>query len=493
MGLMSGAITSAVQAQVLTDNTGAVTHVPVLLTEQGACEPLLDYMLHMSGRSRSWQSNLLRAVRLLLEYAAANAACFANERELFASFAERLCTGTIGADGIDASGLYWRPLRWAHANALLHVLAEFAAHLAEARGDAPPLARLRPSSSHDEMLAWAAWSQRKHRSFLGHTRSGKDAWSKEPSWSVGRPMPTVIGEEIKAFPEARFMELLLHGFVRRGRGAEATLGARLNLRDCLITLMMHGGGCRLSECFHLYVQDVAFDPHDPTVAVVRIHHPANGSAPDDWRNERGESVRGNRAAFLAQRGLRPRSELRDTRHAGWKDPSLDGRFYLELRWFPRDYGRLFLRLWTLYLRQIAGVPRAHPFAWLTLDGPVPGAMYRMTHYHRAHERAVRRLDLVPAKNLGTTAHGHRHAYGRRLRAAGVDPLVRMRAMHHRSMESQQVYTEPLLGEVLSTFEEAEARMRGGKGTPVPAPLLAAGFESIDPDALLSGLNPTLRR
>ena len=491
---LSCAITTVVQAKVFTDNTGAAAHVPVLLTEQGVCGSLLDYTLHMSGRSRAWQSNLLRAVRRLLDYAAANAACFASERELFASFAERLYTGTIGADGGDASGLYWRPLRWAHAKALLHVLAEFTAHLAEERGEAPPLMRLRPSSSHDEILAWASWSQRQHRSFLGHLWSAKEAWRKRPSWSVGRPMPTVIGEEIKAFPEARFMELLLHGFVRRGRRDEATLGARVNLRDCLITLMMHGGGCRLSECFHLYVPDVALDPHDPTVAVVRIHHPANGSAPDDWTNERGEPVRGNRAAFLAQRGLRPRSELRDTRHAGWKDPSLDGRYYLELRWFPRDYGRLFLQLWTLYLRQIAGIPRAHPFAWLTLDGPVPGAMYRMTHYHRAHERAVRRLNLVPAKNLGTTPHGHRHAYGRRLRGAAVDPLVRMRAMHHRTLESQQVYTEPQLNEVLRTFEDAEARMSAGTGaSPVPAPLLATGFEKIDPTALLSGPNPALHR
>ena len=457
---MSGAVTTVVQAKVFTDNSGAAAQVPVLLTENGVCGPLLDYMLRMSGRSQAWQRNLLRAVRLLLDYASANAGCFASERELFVSFVERLSTGTIGADGSDASGLYWRPLRWMHAKTLRHALAEFTAHLAEERGEAPPLARLRPSSSFDDMLAWAGWSQRKHRSFLGHTWSPEEARIKRPSWSTGRAAPTMIGEEIKAFPESRFMELLLHGFVRRGRRGEASLAARVNLRDCLITLMMHGGGCRLSECFHLYVGDVMLDPHDPTVAVVRIHHPADGAAPDDWTNEKGEPVRGNRAAYLAPRGLRPRSELRDTRHAGWKNPSLDGRYYLELRWFPRDYGRLFLQLWTLYLRQMAGVPRAHPFAWLTLGGPDPGAMYRMTHYRRAHDRAVRRLSLAPAKNAGTTPHGHRHAYGRRLHAAGVEPLVRMRAMHHRALESQQVYTEPPTAEIIRTLRQAEAQIAG---------------------------------
>lgn len=237
--------------------------------------------------------------------------------------------------------------------------------------------------------------------------------------------------------------------------------------------MMNGGGCRLSECFHLYVEDVLLDPHDSTVAVVRIHHPAEGAAPDDWTNEKGEPVRGNRAAYLAPRGLRPRSELRDTRHAGWKNPSLDGRYYLELRWFPRDYGRWFLQLWTLYLRQIAGVPRAHPFAWLTLGGPDPGAMYRMTHYRRAHDRAVQRLNLAPAKNLGTTPHGHRHAYGRRLRAAGVEPLVQMRAMHHRALESQRVYTEPAIAEIVQTLRQAETRIEGREA----AATLTAKLES----------------
>lgn len=457
---MSFAITSVVQAKVFTDNSGAAAQVPVLLTESGVCGPLLDYVLRMSGRSRAWQCNLLRAVRLLLDYTVANAGCFASERELFTSFVERLCSGTIGADGSDPSGLYWRPLRRAHAKTLLHALAELTVHLAEERGEAPPLARLRPSSSYDDMLAWAAWIERKHRSFLGHTWSAEEAWGRRPAWSTGRPTPVIIGEEVKAFPEARFMEMLLHGFVRRGRRSEASLAARVNLRDCLITLMMHGGGCRLSECFHLYVGDVMLDPHDAATAVVRIHHPVDGTAPDDWTDQKGEPVRGNRAGYLAARGLRPRSELRDTRHAGWKNPALDGRYYVELRWFPQDYGRLFLQLWTLYLRQIAGVPRVHPFAWLTLDGPEPGAVYRMTHYRRAHDRAVRRIGLVPGKSLGTTPHGHRHAYGRRLRAADVDPLVRMRAMHHRAVESQQVYTEPPTGEIIHTLRQSEARIAG---------------------------------
>lgn len=344
---MSGAITTVVQAKVFTDQTGAATHVPVLLTENGVVDSLLDYVMRMSGRSRAWQRNLLRAVRMLLDYSAANLGSFASERELFASFAERLYTGTVG-------------------------------------------------------------------------------------------------------------------------------------------------GCRLSECFHLYVQDVALGPHDPTLPVVRLHHPSEGAAPEDWINEKGERRSGNRAAYLAQRGLRPRTELRDTLHAGWKNPALDGRYYLELRWFPSDYGRLFLKWWQLYLRQIAGVPRAHPFAWLTLERREPATMYRMTHYQRAHARAVRRIGRAAAKHLGTTPHGHRHAYGRRLWAAKLDPLVRMRALHHRALDSQQVYTEPPLGEIMRILAQAETRIATDvRASPVPALLLATGFENVDPGGLLSGPQPKL--
>ena len=131
---MSGAVTTVVQAKIFTDHTGAAAHVPVLLTENGVVGPLLDYMLRLAGRSRAWQRNLLRAVRLLLDYGVANRGSFASERELFASFVERLYGGTVGEDGCDASGLYWRPMRWTQANALLHVLAEFTAHLAQERG-----------------------------------------------------------------------------------------------------------------------------------------------------------------------------------------------------------------------------------------------------------------------------------------------------------------------------------------------------------------------
>ena len=88
-------------------------------------------------------------------------------------------------------------------------------------------------------------------------------------------------------------------------------------------------------------------------------------------------------------------------------------------------------------------------------------MYTLTQYNKAHAAACERIGLTVSKALGTTPHGHRHAYGRRLRNAEVDkPLIR-RFMHHASVESQEVYTQPTSREVLAALEAATRRLRDG--------------------------------
>lgn len=63
------------------------------------------------------------------------------------------------------------------------------------------------------------------------------------------------------------MELLTEGF-KVGRG--------LDLRNILITLLLHGAGFRASEPFHLYVSDVIPDPSNERSALVQAmgiaHH-----------------------------------------------------------------------------------------------------------------------------------------------------------------------------------------------------------------------------
>ena len=78
---------------------------------------------------------------------------------------------------------------------------------------------------------------------------------------------------VKYFPEKHVLDLLFKGFVRRGTQNEPDISKRLNLRDILITILLHGGAVRVSEPFHLYIHDVMADPIDSEISLVRIYHP----------------------------------------------------------------------------------------------------------------------------------------------------------------------------------------------------------------------------
>jgi hypothetical protein len=264
---------------------------------------------------------------------------------------------------------------------------------------------------------------------------------------------------------------------------------------------MHGAGFRLSECFHLWVSDVQPDPLNPTVAQVRIYHPSEGEVPHNTLDALGNPFRGNRAAYLAiQYALKPRNELVDHQAAGWKDPALDGRYYMQAYWFPTVLGRIFLRLWNLYLHQLVDIDRCHPYAFVVESRSTAGGLYCIDNYKQAHARAVERIGLAVEKGLGTTPHGHRHAYGRRLMRAGIDPLLRKKALHHKSMHSQTVYTAPNVTDVSKALDQASVVLnamsvdeRWLKSVFDLEDLLVCGFSDVDPDGLFSGPNPKLRK
>ena len=138
---------------MIADETGAVAEIPVLLTDRGPLEPLVDYLLwRRQDRSVQWMRKVVQAVSLLLAYMKANAACFDKPEELFHTFAQRLHSGTVGEDGFDPSGLYWRPMQRRNVAMLLGCLSDFSDWLVEHKRTQP----LNPShtaSRFDEMLA----------------------------------------------------------------------------------------------------------------------------------------------------------------------------------------------------------------------------------------------------------------------------------------------------------------------------------------------------
>jgi len=464
--------------KVISDNTGVATEIPVIVLESGPLLPLVDYLLeHSRTRSFSWMIKVTQGVGLFLDYMSANQDCFDDPKKLFKTFMLRLETGTIGEDGYDPSGLGWFGMRASTGRQLTYSLSEFFNWMAENYGT-KPVNPWREATNYEEKLNWAAWHQKHNRAFLGHT------WSREGASSVvkrARAMmkraPVVNCEGVKFFPEDRFNDLLSRGFIVPGKQKSRRIQERLNLRDILITMLMHYGGLRISEPFHLYVHDVMPDPADRSRAYVRIFHPSEGDAPPDWLDAKGKPIECKREAYLRSKyGLRPRNMyyLSDQLCAGWKNNALDSKKnYIDVHWFPLWSGEMFLKIWTLYMIQRIQKACDHPFAFVTAEGKP----YAIDSFMFAHRRAVERIGLTPAKDLGTTPHGHRHAYGQRLQRLDVTKPTIKKAMHHASIESQEVYTEASNAKVMRELDAAMARLEAGQSQ---APdFLSFGFEDVD--------------
>lgn len=483
--------------KVVRDNTGIHEEIPVILTEFGPLKSLIQYVLkHRHMLSESNTSKLVQAVGLLIDYMEANHQAFDNPNDLFATFVQRLYSGTVGGNGTDPSGLYWDARSPAVVRVIVNHLSRFSDWMAQQHG----LKQLNPwrqATRAEEQLAWAAWQHQKTRSFLSHTMSVDVAALKvsQARTTLLKKSPLIGHEPVKFFPADRMGDLLFKGFIVPGKQKSLRIEERLNLRDILITMLLHYGGLRMSEPFHLYVHDVIHDDTEPGTALVKVYHPSLGQAPSDLRDTKGKPVAGNRATYLRNKyGLMPRTDYKSTHtlHAGWKGNALDSKqHFMHVHWAPRWAGELFWKLWVFYMAQRDQLNPSHPYAFVTREGKP----YSIDAYEDAHATAVKRIGLVPAKALGTTPHGHRHAYGQRLSDLGLDAIFLKKALHHKSLESQAIYTEPDRAKLNRAIDAALASAKGAEdGGALPPPdLLAYGFMDVDPLGLLSGPRPKLLR
>ena len=472
---MSGYV--RVFGKLVQDNTGAVSRMPILLTPEGPLLPLVEYFRqYLRVRSPSWMDRVAQAVELLMQYTSANRSAFADAESLFQGFMTAMYHGTISGDGHDQSGLFWRPRRTRNANVLIGAVANFSDWLAK-RGLAQSVnpVDLKPQQ-HERVLAMAAYEHRRSQAFLGHVMPRADDAAPTVRVTPLRRSPPVRSDDRPpSFPQDYFTRLITEGMVRRGYKGHANIIERMNSRDVLITLLMEGAGLRISEPFHLWVDDVQINPVDPSQAVVNIYHPSEGMAPRDWRDAGGQPAK-NREDYLGRRYARsPRHLLYGSSEwAGWKNPTLDNAKTrsMSVHWRCPAYGQLFLVLWQRWLRERALLAPNHPWAFVTTKKGQrgqgkPGSVYTIASFVAAHRRAVERIGLVPAKANGTTPHGHRHAMGQYMVGADMAAAAIMKILHHASLESQTVYTRPSAEEANRMLQEADRRMRGLPEPPEP--------------------------
>jgi site-specific recombinase XerD len=443
--------------------------------------PLIDYFgEHGRTRSISWQNEVARAVGLLIDYLVANSDTFkalaGNQRpQIFSAFAEALVTGTIDAQGDDASALFWEPKKLKRSSHLLNMVTAFSDWLV-VRYDTTPLNPWKAASVAEQIAYWRRFDKRRASALLSHAASHDDAVARSymaRSVRVLRKTPVSTAQPVKSFPEEHIWNLLTQGMARGGprRGRLSHDGQIL--RDMMIVVLLHGGGLRESEPFHLYVSDVGINAAAPHSAVVRLYHPEQGSAPADYVDPLSMArVRADREEYLRLRwGLQPRNLVIGRFHAGWKDLQLSNarEQYAMVHWFPSYWGEIFLKLFRLYVMHCRSRHAPHPYLFVSHKAQYEGEPYTVDAFRQAHGRAVHRMGLVPSAELGTSPHGHRHAYGRRLAESGVPKLVIQRAMHHKSPQSQGVYTAPDDGQVEQVLRAAQISVE----SPPPSALLEA--------------------
>lgn len=427
------------------DHTGRDVLLPALLTQDGILLSHIRYLADIKfiHRSSSWRERSVFALKLLIKFINSNGREITKVTDLLSAFALALEIGTINVSTqTDPSCLYWSPRKIDDAKTLLGHITSYTDWLAEQADYMAVRANpFREATYVEQQLNWCAYYQKESNIFLRHLRNSDDAASSNSrTRSVKTSNPSKSTRPAtKRFPESEIQNLLQNGWVRRNGSPDATEHDFIDYKGRAINILMHYGGLRKSEVFHMFLIDLIPDKKKNDV-IVRIYHPSNGRLPDDIVGYT------NRMDYLSRRyRMLPRNKYIKSHslHSGWKEPLLsegaDG--YIEVHFFPMKMSKEFLYNYMMYLKhqRVDPLPGAdHPYAFTNTQG----SPETVKNFNRQHRDAVNRIGLVHAKRLGTTEHGHRHAYGQRLTNAGLNEVVIQKAMHHKSLESQEVYTGP---------------------------------------------------
>lgn len=430
-----------IRARYRSDATGREVLLPAIFTESGLVLSHLRYLSSHLGRSQTWRSKSIAALIRLIKYINANIDYYSSATELLRGFKGVLTGGSFSQTTLeDPSGLYWRSLSAENASSTLWYITHYTDWLSlQPDYSSVRINGFRKATSTEVRLNWCAYYNKKGYVFLDYLDSRDDV--REAVGQVRNvradDIPVGLVDSVVRFPEDKIDVLLKIGFVRRdNRGVVLCDEKSPDYKSQALTILMHYGGIRRSEALHIYLQDVIVD-RVRREAIVRVYHPSLGKAPDRAYSSRSE--------YLAVRyRLKPRSQYLVTErlHLGWKTPLLTNsrEKYFSVSFFPPEKAAEFLSVFTNYLKyQRVSPPEYadHPYAFTNCNGAPETAK----NFSRLHKAAVERIGLKHCKHLGTTEHGHRHAYGYRLSEYGFTPLEIKVAMHHKSISSQQVYTQ----------------------------------------------------
>ena len=462
----------------------ASEHVPVIIVseENGFFLREAHEFFHddrYSSKSHSWRTKVAKTIGLFYDFFKASEAedlgASITQHKLVRNFLLAISKGTILRDGTDPTGLRWKASR-------AEVYATRKSHLRMFLGALQDLVDedvVIPTRFCQASMSSRALEYAKQRSLLYHIGTPRKH-SGEPSFGH-----TSIGIKHKKAPfKADAIIPLLEKGCRRNRPIRAfydrngnpTLASEFNLNLLMAVILMVGGGLRQSELFHIFLEDVRPDG-------IWMYHPEEGR---DRKNRR-------RADYLKEEfGLLPRNRISGTQRAGWKKFLItDSKWMRSPLFLMPYYHELFYKAFSEYRRHIYPGNPTHPYLFVSTDTRYYGQPWTIEGLKDAFKTAMHKIGEQPSKFDDTNMHAFRHSYGHALVSMDLSPLYIQEAMHHLSVESQNVYTRPSDGKVNDCLKAAAERMtamKDGGYADLPrleAPDLIGGKYKSDPAGIFT--------
>ncbi len=412
-----------------------VIAVQALFTEQGVLISLLRFIYLNRRKSQSWQERCVFAAELLLRFLLFKSDDAISGTALLQAFVDAICFGTLDSNNEDASGLFWRPRSSDDVSFLLSLINRYCDYLDSQHGTGlPKLSPLRKTTYVEEKLLWCAYYKRASSAFLNHlSKHSKFQFTK--TRVIEPPSRELLAvESVYRFPESEFKNFLINGFRRTINDSDYA--------SQLIVFLMHFGGLRLSECFHIYTSDISID-RKTGHALVKVFHPSAGKSPDPAFSTRRELLN-------IRYGLKPRNEYPRTHrlYSGWKSPLLTNRdLSFSVFFYPLSAAREFAKLLQLYLYQRSSTD--HPYLFTNYVGQPESRK----NFIKKYQNALSTVGLEIGKHVGGSPHSHRHSFGYRLAEAGFNLSEISKAMHHKSPDSSRVYIKPRDSEIRAKLRE----------------------------------------
>lgn len=401
--------------------------LPAIFTSAGVLISHLRFLYSKRNKSQSWQERNTFAIEQLLKFINSQTFIVTSATEVLNAFVDALSFGTINGDQSDETGLFWKPRKTEDINVLLGHINQYCDYIDQLYGfELPNLNPMRKATKAEERLRWCAYYKRTRNCFLNHLSNTRDqnfSYSREVTTQSN---PMISMESVNRFPASYFNAFIKEGFVKSCNGE-----FQLDYASILIVMLMHYGGLRLSECFHIYVHDISIDTKTGH-SLIKVFHPSDGKSPDSLFSTRKEYL--NASYRLRPRNNYPRSHRL---YSGWKNPLLTSKdLNFEVVFCPPEIAYDFSILLQRYLN--TRVDAEHPYLFSLKNGLAESKKNFIQKYYRA----VNRIGLLASKSSGTSPQSHRHSYGYRLAQLGLSQFEIQKAMHHKSPDSCLVYIKP---------------------------------------------------